>query len=266
MSHSAADSAAVPDFLIVTERGGEPVTAAQIMRLEQRYGWAGELCRGKDVLEMACGTGTGLGHLKALSRTLIAGDLSETVLAVAQQHYGGRLDLRQFDACAAPFPDGSFDVLILFEAIYYLSDVQRFLAEAQRLLRRGGLLLLATANKDLFDFNPSPYSKQYLNPPELSALLARAGFYSEFLGGSPAAAGGATTSFLRFVKRAAVAMRLIPRSMRGKRLLKRLVFGRLLEMPRELKVGPEGFEPPVHIRPDQPDTVHQVLYCIATKV
>lgn len=265
MNQSASGGTAIPDFLIVTERGGEPVTAAQIARLAQRYGWAGEFCRGKDVLEMACGTGTGLGYLKSLSRTLIAGDLSAPVLAVAQQHYGDRIDLRQFDACEAPFADCSFDVLILFEAIYYLPDVQRFVGEARRLLKPSGVLLLATANKDLFDFNPSPYSRQYLNPPELSRLLAAAGFESRFLGGSPVAARSPSASLIRLIKRAAVWLHLIPRSMKGKRLLKRLVFGRLHEMPRELNVGPDGFEAPTPIRADEPDALHQVLYCVATK-
>jgi SAM-dependent methyltransferase len=253
------------DFTIVTERGGEQVSRAQLQRFHQRYLWAGKFCRGKDVLEMACGTGPGLGFLKSCSSSLVAGDVSAEVLAIAKAHYGDRVELLQFDAARTPFAGGTFDVVILFEAIYYLPDVAAFVREARRLLRDEGVLLLATANKDLPDFNPSPYSNTYFNPPELQALLGRNGFSSRFLGGSPASAG-MLSAVLRAVKRAAVALHLIPRTMKGKRFLKRIVFGRLVRMPVELLGDEIDYAPPQSIAPDVPDTRHQVLYCIAEKV
>ena len=258
-------AAATPDFTIVTEHGGEPVSAGQMARLQQRYGWAGSYCQDKDVLEAACGTGPGLGYLKAVSRRFVAGDLSAAVLAVAQQHYGTRIDLRPFDACSVPFEDASFDIVILFEALYYLPEIERFFTEAHRLLRPRGVLLLATANKDLFDFNPSPFSHRYYNPPELALILATAGFTSEFFGGSPISPPGFRSTVLRLAKKFAVACHLIPRSMRGKRLLKRLVFGKLVRMPRELTPDLLKSEPPVPISAKQPDHRFQVLYCAATK-
>lgn len=253
------------DYTIVTERGGEPVSAAQLSRFHQRYFWAGTYCHGKDVLEVACGTGPGLGYLNQVAKSLNAGDISPGTLAVARQHYGDRIDLRQFDAAATPFADASFDVVILFEAIYYLPDVERFVAETRRLLRPGGRLLLATANKDLVDFNPSPFSVRYLNPPELRDLLARHGFESEFFGGSPQQQEGLISGVLRLAKRLAVALHLMPRSMKGKRLLKRLVFGRLQPMPVEFDGTGVAYEPPVPIPASMPDHRHQVLYCVATK-
>jgi SAM-dependent methyltransferase len=265
VSATTRSAAGVPDFTIVTEHGGEAVSAGQMARLHQRYGWAGSYCHDKDVLEAACGTGPGLGYLNAVSRRLVAGDLSAAVLAVAQQHYGTRIDLRPFDACSVPFDDASFDVVILFEALYYLPDIERFFTEAHRLLRPRGVLLLATANKDLFDFNPSPFSHRYYNPPELAALLATAGFTSEFFGGSPISPPGFSSTVFRLAKKIAVACHLIPRSMRGKRLLKRLVFGRLVRMPRELTPDQVKFEPPVPTAAQRPDRIHQVLYCAATK-
>ena len=105
------------DFLTVTERGGEPVSAAQVERFFQRYLWAGKFCAGKDVLEMACGTGPGLGYLQQVSGSLVAGDIAESVIALARQHYGKRVDLRQFDATDTGMADQSLDVIILFEAI-----------------------------------------------------------------------------------------------------------------------------------------------------
>lgn len=254
-----------PDFISVTERGGENVSKAQLERFHQRYIWAGRICAGKDVLEMACGTGPGLGHLQAVSRRLWAGDIDESVLSHARRHYGQRIDLRRFDAAATPFADGSFDVVILFEAIYYIPDADALVREVRRLLRPGGRFLIATANKDLFDFNPSPFSQRYYNPPELHRLLASQGYQAEFYAGSPVAAVGPRQRLVRSLKKLAVALHLIPNSMNGKRLLKRLVFGKLVAMPVELAVDDAIYQPPVPIPSDQPDARHQVIYCIATR-
>ena len=46
-------------------------------------------------------------------------------------------------ACPLPFPDGSFDLVLAVEAVHLLADKGRFLAEAARVLRPGGRLLIA---------------------------------------------------------------------------------------------------------------------------
>lgn len=253
------------DYSTVTERGGELVSQAQLERFFQRYIWAGTFSSGVDVLELACGTGPGLGHLQRVSRRLIAVDISEQVLSAARSHYGDRVDIRQLDACNTCLDAHSFDVVILFEAIYYIPEVEPFLAEVSRLLRPGGQLLLATANKDLYDFNPSPFSIRYFNAPELSELLRRCGFETSFLGGSPVSAAGLKTRLLRAVKRFASRYRLIPGSMNGKRFLKRLVFGPLVAMPLELDPSTVDYIAPQAITADRPNTRYQVLYCIAKR-
>ncbi|MBA2689170.1 MAG: class I SAM-dependent methyltransferase, partial [Gemmatimonadaceae bacterium] len=146
------------DFTDVTELPGDAASDEELRRLYTRYYWAGDLVRGGDVLEVGCGAGQGLGYLASLARTVVGGDVSATILNIARKHYGERIPLEQFDAEHIPFADGSFDALIIFEAIYYLKDAAPFLREAHRVLRPGGRLLITTANKDLFDFTPSPHS------------------------------------------------------------------------------------------------------------
>jgi hypothetical protein len=146
-----------------------------------------------------------------------------------------------------------------------MPDVDALAHEVARLLRPGGAFLVATANKDLFDFNPSPYSNVYLNPPELRDLLARHGFETSFFAGSPVPGAGKRAGTLRALKSFAARHGLIPRTMKGKRLLKRLVFGRLVPMPAELRPDHANYEAPTPIPGDRPDRRHLVLYCVATK-
>ncbi len=252
------------DYLSVTELSGDEVTAEQVDRMCNRYYWAGAYCRGRDVLEAACGTGQGAGYLAGLAKSYLAGDFSEKILEIARAHYGSRIAFRRFDAQEMPFGDGSFDVVILFEAIYYLPSAERFIAECRRVLRPGGKVLIATANRDLYDFNPSPHSYTYYGVPGLRDLFARNGFTPEFFGDTPVEGLSLRQRLLRPVKRFVVGRGLMPKTMAGKKVLKKLVFGSLVPMPPEIAADTAPRVEPVPIPADRPDTSHKVLYCAAT--
>lgn len=171
-----------PDFTSVTEMPGDGVSQEQVERICRRYYWAAPYCEGKDVLEAACGGGQGLGLVAGVANGLVAGDFSDEVLATPRHHYGDRLDLRQFDAADTSFADNSLDVVILFEAIYYLPDAGKFVAECARVLRPGGRVLIATANPDLYDFSASPYTHRYYGVLELKEIFTAQGFKCSFSG------------------------------------------------------------------------------------
>jgi len=252
------------NFVEVTELAGSGISAEQLARMAHRYGWAAAFCRQRDVVEVACGSGPGLGLLAGGSRSLEAGDYSEDILKIAKAHYGNRIPLRQLDAQAMPYADASKDVVILFEAIYYLPDAERFVRECRRVLRPGGQVLIASANKDLYDFNPSPFSQRYYGANELVALFAAAGFSAEVFGFMPVGAVSMRQRILRPIKKLAVALGVMPKSLKGKRFLKRFVFGKLVTMPAELPAVSVPVEPPHPLATDFPDRTHKVLYCRAT--
>lgn len=252
------------DFLEVTELAGDDVSQEQVDRICHRYYWAGSYCAGKDVLEAACGTGQGLGYLAGCARSVKAGDYSEKIAQIAQSTYADRLDICCFDAQEMPFEDSSLDVVILFEAIYYLPSAEKFVEECRRVLRPGGQVLVATANKDLYDFNPSPHSYNYYGTIELAELFGSRGFSVECFAAWPLEKVSVRQRILRPVKKLAVTLNLVPKSMAGKKLLKRLVFGGLVPMPSEVCEGMSCYEPPVSVPSDMPDRTHKVLYCAAT--
>ena len=70
---------------------------------------------------------------------------------------------------------------------------------------------------------------------------------------------------LRPVKRAAVALKLMPTTMSGKRWLKRLVYGPEVKMPAELSPEADSYLPPTPVDPNVPDLRHKIIYCTAMK-
>ena len=265
MTSSTSSAEAAIDYTALTEVAGEEVSREQVDRMVHRYAWAGRLCAGRDVVEVACGSGQGLGHLASVARSVRAGDVSPELVARARAIHGEAIPVEQLDAHALPYPDASADVILLFEALYYLRDPDRFVGECARVLRPGGKVLVATANKDLWDFNPSPHSHRYFGAVELPVLFARHGFGVRLFGDTPVDAVSLRQRILRPVKKVVVSLGLMPRTMGGKKLLKRLVFGSMVAMPARLEIPPGLDWSPAPILAGEPDRRHKVLLCEATR-
>ena len=252
------------DFTTVTELSGDHVSREQVERLCHRYCWAGGYCKGADVVEVACGTGQGVGYLAQISKSIEVGDYSNKILAIARKHYGTRFNFHQFDAMNMPFEDGSKNIIIMFEAIYYIPKAEKFVEECARILCPGGKVLIATANMDLYDFNPSPHSFKYYGVKELKTLFERQGFTCDFFGFLPIEKVSFRQKILRPIKKLAVNMNIMPKTMMGKKILKRIMFGKLVSMPAEITGGDYDYISPVEIDGDWEDRQHKVIYCCAT--
>ena len=99
---------------------------------------------------------------------------------------------------------------------------------------------------------------------ELDNLFRTRGFSCEFFGDTPLGKISMKQKILRPVKKAAVRLNLMPKSMRAKRLLKRFVFSGLVKMPAEIKAGGSALEPPTPLSAGEEDTAHKVTFCAAT--
>ena len=250
-------------FADVTELAGQKISAEQLERTCNRYYWARSFVENGDILEAGCGAGQGLGYLARHARSVVAGDISAEVMSRAQATYGDSIEFKIFDAGAIPWPDQSFDALLLYEAIYYLPDVDAFFREARRVLRPGGHLLIVTANKDLYDFNPSPFSVRYYGVKELAGLCDRHGFDANFWGFVDTSRVSMRQRVLRPVKLMASRLGLIPKTMGGKELLKKLFFGTMVDMPASILDTPVDYVEPTRIPGDRPEGRHKVIYCAA---
>jgi len=258
----------------ITEVPGLRATAEQIGRIYHRYRFAADYCSGAAVFEAACGSGVGLAYLAERAKTVVGGDIDEQNLQAAQAvcrkwSDGDRLrrtfDLIRCDAHNLAFPERSFDVLILFEAIYYLREPGRFVTEAARVLKDGGVLLVCTVNKDWRDFHPSPYTYRYFGAPELKDLLGLAFPSVDLYGAFPVSQGGLYASLISIIKRAAVRLDLIPASLKMRAYLKRLFIGPLEPLPERLRDDMGPYVPPVRIPGDRDNRDYKILYAVARK-
>ena len=98
-----------------------------------------------DTLEVAIGTGLNLGFYPDDVR-LTGVDFSPAMLQRARDRarkLGRDVDLREGDAHALEFPDASFDTVVCTFSLCGIGDHRKAVAEMRRVLRPGGLLLLA---------------------------------------------------------------------------------------------------------------------------
>jgi SAM-dependent methyltransferase len=105
--------------------------------LHTRYTWVNDhLTKGANVVELGAGAG--------LSREFLAADN----LILTDYTASNWIDLRA-DARRLPFKDNCVDILLCFCTIHHFSNVVSFFAEAHRVMRDGGLLIIHEAHASL---------------------------------------------------------------------------------------------------------------------
>ncbi len=254
------------DYSAITELPGAALTPEQYSRFIQRYALAAEHAQGRRVLEVACGAAGGLAYLAGRAAGAAGLDYTGAVLQQARARLPG-LPLVQGDAQRLPFANAHFDLLLCFEAIYYLRDQAAFLAESRRVLAPGGLLLVCQTNPSWPDFVPGALSAHYPSAPELYQMLRAAGFARVRLyGGLPLDNTPPRQRLVQRVRRAVVQSGLLPliRPLAGPLL--RLAHGELVPLPAVLDaeaVAAARAEPLTPVASGHLDRAHRVLYALA---
>jgi len=253
------------EYGTVTELPGHGATQEQLAMMHTRYQFAAQLCVGKDILELACGPGIGLGYLEKNARRVEGGDLDASLVEAGKNHYGSRLDVHVIDAQELPYEDASFDVILLLEAIYYLPEPDRFLREAMRVLRKAGVVMICSANCERLDFNPSPYTHKYFSAAELQSLLSSHGFEVEMYGGFRVENKGVAGHIISLLRNIAVKLNIIPKTMAWKIRLKRMFFGKLHNLPKELSVDGKQCSDLLPLDTTQAASEYKVIYAVGRR-
>ena len=98
---------------------------------------------GTGLLDVACGPGLVSDAAAARGANVTGMDFSRNMVAEARRRYPG-LTFREGDAAALPFEDESFDAVVIGFGLHHFPYPVQALAEARRVLRRGGRLGFTT--------------------------------------------------------------------------------------------------------------------------
>jgi ubiquinone/menaquinone biosynthesis C-methylase UbiE len=133
LKHSYTLFAPIYDPLIA--RASEALRAENLQPLQQQSG--------KEVLLMGIGSGLDIPHLPAGNR-YTGIDITPAMLQRARLRAEGRDDiqLHEGNAMAMPYPDASFDIVVMHLILAVVPEPQLALSEAARVLRPNGQILV----------------------------------------------------------------------------------------------------------------------------
>ena len=139
----------------------------------KRYEFARPHCVGKDVLDAGCGVGYGSAFLGVTARTVLGVDVSREAIDYARARYGGEnVEFAVDDLQALERTDGEFDVVVAFEVIEHLPHPERFVAQARRVVKSDGVLVVSTPRAEHGQGRPeNPFHEREFSPGEFEHLL-----------------------------------------------------------------------------------------------
>jgi SAM-dependent methyltransferase len=151
-----------------------------------RYVFARPFVSGEVVLDIACGTGYGIGLLKSNAKLVVGVDIDPEALSEAKAETDSRAAVLLGDGCRLPFRDSTFGGITSFETLEHLHERRAFAAELARVLSPGGTVLLSTPNAIYTEpVNGVPANKFHIHeyePDELRAELGEFFEVEQFLG------------------------------------------------------------------------------------
>ena len=125
---------------------------------------------GLEVLDAGCGSGPLAEALRAKGAVVSGFDLSPAMVELARDRLGEDADVRVADLGAPlPYPDDTFDLVVVSLALHYVEDWASALTELRRVLKPGGRLtvsiihpmIYAIVYPDADYFAVTQYSEDY---------------------------------------------------------------------------------------------------------
>jgi ubiquinone/menaquinone biosynthesis C-methylase UbiE len=117
-----------------------------------RYEFSSRFCSGK-VLDLACGVGYGSLFLSindAISE-ITACDISEEALSYGRKMFSNhKISFQNQTAIQIPFDDCSYDAYVSLETFEHIKDVDIYLSEAYRVLKKKGIFIVSVPNKKFY--------------------------------------------------------------------------------------------------------------------
>lgn len=159
-------------------------------RHEVAYEWAATLIdqAGLDsdstIVDAGCGEGYGANLLAVeLGARVIGLELDPLAAAHANERYGNAVTILEANLDDWPVANDTADAVISMQVVEHLWNLPKFWAEAKRVLKPGGLLIITTPNR--LTFSPgldrgekptNPFHVEEFDMEQLANLITEAGF------------------------------------------------------------------------------------------
>jgi len=142
-----------------------------------RFDFFRKHAQGSFILDLGCGVGDGTAFLSQQHGWHAVGvDIApDAVYFARHQHGTSGVSFAQMDVQRLGFANGCFDSIVSVEVIEHIPNPDGYLAEAARVLRKGGLFMLTTPNRLRSSPTPNSLWPEHLrefNPHELTELLS----------------------------------------------------------------------------------------------
>lgn len=131
----------------------EPIN---LMKHIARYNMALAVCQGKNVLDLACGTGYGSYILSMVSKLVVGVDVGFDAISYAREHFKRDNLLYLMEDVLNLKADNNLqtDVIISFETIEHIEDIERLQFVYDVLLPDKGIVIYSVPLNEPKDLNP----------------------------------------------------------------------------------------------------------------
>ena len=148
-----------------------------------------------DLVEFGCGTGRFTKTISVKAQSMVATDLSDTLLEVARARIGENpgITVQKEDCMVVSFPSESFDSAFMANLIHVIEKPEALLQECNRILKDNGTIVIATftthgmkrwekikmAFRFIRTWGKPPAHTHTFTPDILSKMMGDAGFSVE---------------------------------------------------------------------------------------
>ena len=128
------------------------------------------------LLEIGFGEGYGSEIVREWVDEYVGVEVDDEAVRHANDRYShSKSTFLSYDGATLPFADSAFDIAISFQVLEHVPDPARFVREARRVVRQGGVVLVVTPNRNhrLAD-GERPWNRYHVrefNADELAALM-----------------------------------------------------------------------------------------------
>ena len=181
-----ADDARLQEVLRHREENFEtPGDTRQLVPGRSWAAWAralGELLPPLDVADIGCGDGSMALEAARWARHVVGIDRSDDVLERAKARAARRqvtnVEWKKGDLARLPLRDAAVDIAVLSQSLHHASEPERAVAEAARVLRPGGRLLILDLQRHDQTWVRARFGDRHLgfSASDLTALVAGGGF------------------------------------------------------------------------------------------